>query len=665
MSFSFNSLARLLACLFVWQLLPAQMTPNAPVKDFKVPRFADNGFTEWVLQGGKGIYDSEEQIRVEEMALRVYSGDERMALEMALDSPEATLRLQENRAFSDSSIVIEGANFKISGVGWTWEGDSKEIETRYDTVVEFTQAIADSFSAEVAASDELKRTEIYSEQLLLTTSLTEYRFEFNKSVHVISSDMDLKSEMMVALVDTPEGRQSVRPDLAPSNLESLRKITARDSVVIEQSDRIVRAGEAIFYPREKRVELSGFPQIEASGAYLSGSTISSQEGEIIIVGDPAEGRAQMILTDTGGLGLQGGVALSSQTIILADKITMREQETENQFYFVGSVSVLSGELELSSDSMTVLANKKSPEPATKGTATAKQSGDAAVQVGEVRSLLAEGSVRIKQSTQVVTCDKVTFYPNGQRAVLEGNAVVTNADAVVVGDRMELKPKSAYVTGEAGKPVQVTLPVLPDLGFGPDATPTTKPEDYVDGTNPETSRVADTESTLDSQASVEVPEADSFVSTAEASPTVIESQTLRMIEEPQQTLFRFTDEVHVIGTNLEARCKRMDVIAKPQSVESGVSTEEMGSKLTVERIEAFESVEIEQNERVATADKAFILPLEGKVILEGNSVVDDPRGRVTGYRMTLLQGERRAIVETGGQDRPRNKITLPPLKNGKF
>ena len=83
-----------------------QMTPNAPVKNFRLPRFGANGFTDWVLQGERGLYDGEEQVRVEGMSMRVYSGDERMALELSMDSPTTTLRLEENRAYSDDTIEI-------------------------------------------------------------------------------------------------------------------------------------------------------------------------------------------------------------------------------------------------------------------------------------------------------------------------------------------------------------------------------------------------------------------------------------------------------------------------------------------------------------------------------------------------------------------------------
>ena len=153
------------------------MTPSAPVQNFRLPRFGENGYTQWVLQGGKGIYDSAEQIRIEEMALRVYSGDERMALEMTMDSPEATLLTTENRAVSDGPIEIVGANFKVSGVGWTWNGVTKEIEVKFDVVVEFTQGMAGcSLVRSSQRGAAVEQTEIHSRSLLLQTTAEAYRF---------------------------------------------------------------------------------------------------------------------------------------------------------------------------------------------------------------------------------------------------------------------------------------------------------------------------------------------------------------------------------------------------------------------------------------------------------------------------------------------------------
>ena len=141
----------------------------------------------------------------------------------------------------------------------------------------------------------------------------------------------------------------------------------------------------------------------------------------------------------------------------------------------------------------------------------------------------------------------------------------------------------------------------------------------------------------------------------------------MIEEPEHTLFRFSDTVSVSGTNLDATCERLEVTAKPVEVigaQQGITKsgfESIDSSMQVELIEAYNSVVFKQTGRVATGNKATILPLEGQVVLEGDAVVTDARGKVTGHRMTLFQGQRRAIVEGDRASGKRATMTLPEMK----
>jgi len=621
MRFSRTLILIVLSCLSA--SLFGQMTPNAPIKDFRLPRFAENGFTQWVLQGASGIYDNDEQVRVEGMAMRVYSGDERMALELSMDSPEATLRLHENRGYSEAPIKIVGANFTISGIGWEWSGDTKEIVVKQNTVVKFTQGIAGAFLDPAAADSAAKETEIHSERLVLRTTEEEYYFEFTGNVRAVSDQMDLRSQQLIALADAPAGDQGKAvPQTAPSELDSIRQITARGEVVIVQDGKTVQADQAEFFPREQRAHLDGSASVATQGAYLSGETIRSQSGQIVIAGTEAAGRAQMILTETGGLGIQGASALTSETIVLADTITMREQATENNFLFNGSVEVMSGALQMRAARMVIATNKSETAPAaTEGAA------DSDLKVGEVKSIVADGGVRIEQGGQIATGEKVIFYPADERAVLTGDPRVTNAEAIVTGQIMELKPKLAIIRGEASAPVIVRLPELPDLGYA-GFTPTS-----LNGAEP---------------GSVNSP--------AGRQDTVVTSQLLRMIEEPNQTLFRFTGDVKVTATNLDATSERLDVIA----VAPTNATTSSKAPLELERIEAHEQVVIQQTGRTATAKQAIISPKEGKVVLEGQAVVEDDRGRVSGHRMTLLQGQRRAIVEGGGPEGERARITLPAM-----
>ncbi len=260
-----------------------------------------------------------------------------------------------------------------------------------------------------------------------------------------------------------------------------------------------------------------------------------------------------------------------------------------------------------------------------------------LELGRVVRMEAYGGVRIEQGEQVATGERVSFHPDESRAVLTGNPRVTNGAAVVVGHRMELQPQLAVVRGEPEAPLRVELPQLPDLGYQPWSE-------------------AATETTVDADAPVE-PVA-----------TVIRSQLLNMVETSDSTLFRFTGDVRVDGTNLQATCQRMDVVTVPEDSSLSrpdLSSGSAGAGLAVLRIEAYEALRIEQEGRTAEADRGTILPREGKLVLEQNAVVNDPRGTVRGHRLTLLQGRRRAIVEGGGPEGERARITLPGLSEGTF
>ena len=625
-----KSLLRSIAGLLCVCTLQAQMTPSAPVQNFRLPRFGENGYTQWVLQGGKGIYDSAEQIRIEEMALRVYSGDERMALEMTMDSPEATLLTTESRAVSDGPIEIVGANFKVSGVGWTWNGLTKEIEVKFDVVVEFTQGMAGMLTGAVAPDrTTVERTEIHSRRLLLQTTADAYHFTFTDSVHAASGEMDLKCEVLMAIADAPKGKQSDGSSVGGGTIDSIRQLIATDQVEIQQGGHVLKAGHAEFRLREQAAEFTGNPEIwAASGAYLSGAKIRSEEGLVFVTGDADDGRAQLIVSQAEGLGVLGAQVESTETIVLADSITMRELDAGNQFLFVGSVEVMSGLMMMYSNQLTLFADQPLKNAVGTTTAAPEQvAGDAEVlKVGEVRRVEAAGAVRIEQGNKVATSDQAIFYPQEERAELMGSPRVTNGEAIITGDRMELKPGIAVVHSDTDKRVKVVLPEIADLGYGIMPALTLQPN--------------------------QKPQAPP----TPGSETVVQSKTLRMIEETEKTLFRFTDSVSVSGTNLHALCGRLDVTAV--AVQDAEAKE---SQMSVQTIEAFDNVEFKQTGRVATGDKATIYALEGKVVLEGNAVVTDDSGKVTGQRMTLLQGQRRAIVEGDRATGKRATITLPEIK----
>ena len=607
-----------LLCLFslmAFLLLPVleasldSITPSAPVKDFRFPKFGANGYTQWVLQGSRGIYDGPEQIRVEDMGLRVYTGDERMALELSLDSPAAALRLEEDRAESEALIRIKGANFEISGKGWTWDGDSKDIVVSSAAQVEFAQAILEG------STQSQGKTVVSSEALNLKTTVNDYAFDFKGAVEANSGGLRLWSDRLLARADTPGGRTDATSPVS-GELNALRDLLAEGSVVVVEGGRRLKADRARFFPGTEVVELDGSVQVESGGALINGERIRSEANKVIITGTSETGRAQMVLVQAGGLGLSGASSLSEVTLIHADRIVMEELERETEFEFEGQVEVFSGALTVRAEELTVFTIPEEAEALE---------AEGSLPVGEVRELYARGSVFIEEGGMEVQTEEARFFPGRERAKLKGNPRLSQEGAVVSAARMELAPGKAYAYGDGERRVRVLLPELPNLGY--------------DG-NPE----------------------EGTASEVDPEPTLIESNTLEMRETIDQQWYIFEEAVSVRGTNLAVSCDQMEVRAARLD-EAAAGESGLMRATEIEEIIGTGSVRIEQEGRVTRSDKASIDPLASRLILEGNAQVDDARGQVRGERLVLNQGERRAIVEGGGEGK-RARVTLPQLPSRK-
>ncbi len=122
-----------------------RILPDAPISNFKLPMFGSNGYKTWDLQGKEGRYVNQDEIFVEGMRLRVFSGDERLHQEITLESPSATIFIHEHRAMGKDILFISGATFNIVGKGWEWDGKNKTIHVNQDVQVTFKESLKDAF----------------------------------------------------------------------------------------------------------------------------------------------------------------------------------------------------------------------------------------------------------------------------------------------------------------------------------------------------------------------------------------------------------------------------------------------------------------------------------------------------------------------------------------
>jgi len=142
-----------------------------------------------------------------------------------------------------------------------------------------------------------------------------------------------------------------------------------------------------------------------------------------------------------------------------------------------------------------------------------------------------------------------------------------------------------------------------------------------------------------------------------SPTTIVSQNLDMQSTDDESVFLFTGLVLVRGTNISLSCDRLEAVTirdKKEILRDKEKTS-LGQVGKFKSLLATGRVRIEQGDRGATCGRAEVLPGEEKITLTEDPMVRDGESTVVGEKITLLRGERRAIVDKA-------RITLPPIKD---
>jgi len=145
-------------------------------------------------------------------------------------------------------------------------------------------------------------------------------------------------------------------------------------------------------------------------------------------------------------------------------------------------------------------------------------------------------------------------------------------------------------------------------------------------------------------------------------TEITGDEFEMISREKENYFLFSGNVEIRATNMMATCNRLEVYTsktdQSKTDDKQKPKEEKASIGKIEKILAIGNVRLVQEERVATAGKAEILPQTGKVVLTDSPKVTSKDGVLVGYRITLLQGEQKVSVEKGPGQRP--TLTLPKI-----
>ena len=133
----------LASALVLGQVAHAQMTPDAPIQNFKLPMFNRAGVKVWDLRGDEAKYLGQDQVDLFKMHLKIFQNDGSGAVRLDIESPHASVLVNEHVVSGPDSIHVVNPDFEISGRDYTVRGREQSVTVRSDVHVEFKTKLED------------------------------------------------------------------------------------------------------------------------------------------------------------------------------------------------------------------------------------------------------------------------------------------------------------------------------------------------------------------------------------------------------------------------------------------------------------------------------------------------------------------------------------------
>ncbi len=126
----------LLTCLLALAApVAAQVVPNAPIVNFRLPMFNELGYKTWEVNGREGRYINENRVEITSLELKVFTGDASGAIETEITSPLAIVQPGDRVVSGPGQLRVVGRGFEIFGDDWTYEDAGKKLTLRRSVVV--------------------------------------------------------------------------------------------------------------------------------------------------------------------------------------------------------------------------------------------------------------------------------------------------------------------------------------------------------------------------------------------------------------------------------------------------------------------------------------------------------------------------------------------------
>ncbi len=120
-----------------------KVAASAPIKNFRLPTFNEEGFRHLMLRAAEASLPSPERIDVVEMELTLFTGLADEQIESMLAAPAAAFFPAKLFVSGDQSVRLERSDLTVTGSDWSYDHNDKKVIINRDAHVIFRSAIGD------------------------------------------------------------------------------------------------------------------------------------------------------------------------------------------------------------------------------------------------------------------------------------------------------------------------------------------------------------------------------------------------------------------------------------------------------------------------------------------------------------------------------------------
>jgi hypothetical protein len=120
-----------------------RVSSDAPIVNFRLPTFTDDGFRAWLVRGSEARLISAREIDVSELTMTVFSGDAAERVTTMILSPAARLLPEQQVVHGPGALRVIDDEFEATGEQWRYDHREKRVSIGRNVRVAFRAQLKD------------------------------------------------------------------------------------------------------------------------------------------------------------------------------------------------------------------------------------------------------------------------------------------------------------------------------------------------------------------------------------------------------------------------------------------------------------------------------------------------------------------------------------------